>query len=150
MKLSRRKFLVAAPVAAGALLQFKLPALGQNRAPAVVGIDALSRLSWSSFYPFINTDFTFRGSGGREAVLRLTDMVDTRPAGPMPKGKECFLMKFVGHGRSPLVQGTYAAEHFNLGNFDLFITEGGQVGRSNMYFAVINRVTGDRTDLTAR
>ena len=37
--------------------------------------------------------------------------------------------------------GTFKVNHFNLGDFDLFITAAGQKGRLNVYTAVVNRVT---------
>lgn len=143
MNISRRKFLVAAPVVAGAVLQFQGIAFGQIsdkiRLPPV-GIDALSKLTWDSFYQFINTDFTF-GHGGNAVSLRLTAMTDSIPfTVKRRKGQECFVMKFQGPFNPPLRQETYQVNHFALGDFDLFITDGGRVKRGQFYIAIINRI----------
>ena len=146
MKISRRKFIGAAPVIAGAVLGIKSIAFGQKAGPAPllppIGIDQLSWLSWSSFYPYQNTEFTFR-SGGEDVPLTLAAMVDTKPQNLeriRTKKGECFILKFIGSARLPLTQGTYDVNHFLLGDFRLFITEGGRVKRNNYYIAVINRV----------
>ena len=90
--------------------------------------------------PFINTDFTF-GEGTGAVSLKLLDMTDTKPEGlKVAKGQECFIMKFQGPYQQPLKQGTYHVNHFNLGDFDLFITDGGRVKRTQYYIAVINRI----------
>ena len=147
MKISRRKFIGAAPVVAGAILGLQNVGFGQKAGPPQImpptGIDPLSRLTWRSFYPYQNTEFTFR-SGGVDVPLVLESMVDTKPQNleriRVKKG-ECFVLKFIGPGKLPLRQGTYDVNHFILGDFRLFITEGGQVKRNNYYIAVINRIT---------
>ena len=146
MKISRRKFIEAAPVIAGAVLGFKSVAFGQKgRAPLTpvpAGIDQLSRMSWDSFYPYQHTEFTFR-SGGVDVPLMLESMVDTAPhvlGKPRTNMGECFVLKFTGPGRYPLKQGTYDVNHFLLGDFRLFITAGGQAKRGNYYVAVVNRI----------
>jgi hypothetical protein len=143
MNVSRRKFLAAAPIAAAAILQFKGVGFGQSVSrdrPSVIGQDALSRLTWDSFYPYITTDFTF-GVGQNAVRMTLTGMTDTRPNGVrVRKGQECFVMKFQGPYYQPLTQGIYQVNHFALGDFDLFITDGGRVGKKRYYVAVINRV----------
>jgi|ERR1043166_1864979 hypothetical protein len=139
MRISRRNFLGTASAAVAAILQFKNVSFGQRR---VIGQDALSLLSWSSFYPYITTDFTF-GRGGNAVSLTLVEMTDTRPATFRgPKGLECFVMKFQGPFYQPLAQGTYQVNHFALGDFDLFITDGGRSGKRQFYVAVINRLVG--------
>lgn len=143
MEISRRKFILAAPIVAGAVLQFSGVAAGQSAAPMrpVAVADRLSRLSWDSFYPFIHTDFTF-GQGGNAVSLKLVSMTDTKPAGfSGGPGHECFVMRFLGPFDRPLKEGTYRVNHFNLGDFDLFITDGGRVKREQYYTAVINRIT---------
>ena len=75
MKLSRRKFLAAAPLVAGVLTQFNRNTYGQGPAAITsteLEVDELARLSWDSFYPFINTDFTF-GAGYNAVSLKLVD-----------------------------------------------------------------------------
>ncbi|HEV7700822.1 MAG TPA: hypothetical protein VGO43_11380 [Pyrinomonadaceae bacterium] len=147
-KVSRRKFIGTAALTAGVVVGMDGAVLGQIRSvpsggkAAVVGVDALSRLGWSSFLPFVNTDFTF-GQGGNAVTLRLTDMTDSRPLDARrarKAGQENFVMKFTGSGRAPLKDGTYEVNHFNLGDFQLFITADGQAGKLNVYHAVINRV----------
>lgn len=147
MNISRRKFLAAVPFAVGAVLQLNGLASGQGlrkglfRIPDDTSSDPLSRLTWDSFYQYINTDFSF-GQGGNEVILKLTAMEDTKPAGVklLLKGQECFVMKFNGPYRQPLTQGTYSVNHFALGDFKLFITEGGRLKRDKLYIAVINRL----------
>lgn len=145
MKITRRTFLAAAPLAAGAVLQFNGVALGQKADGGLFAIpdltgDALSRLTWDSFLPFTNTDFTF-GEGGNAVSLRLVDMKDARPAGRRyRKGQESFTLKFQGPFDRPLTDKTYRVNHFNLGDFDLFITNSGRVKRNQYYVAVFNRI----------
>ena len=107
-----------------------------------VGRDALSRLGIDSFLPYVNTDFTFRLPRGT-ALLRLTDLSDSRPVdSPTRKLKqENFVLTFASRGRVTLQQGTYHVEHFALGSFDLFITQGAVTSSQRSYTAVINRVT---------
>lgn len=147
MRLTRRKFLVTGPLAAGAVLQLNGVALGQRKniglfqVPDLTG-DALSRLTWDSFYPFIHTDFTF-GQGANSVSLKLVSMHDSRLPGQKSgrsRGKECFVLKFQGPFDRPLKQGTYRVDHFNLGDFDLFITDGGLNKREQYYTAVVNRI----------
>ena len=144
-KISRRNFLGAVPVVAGAVLQFNGIAMGQKPervAKAILEVDALARLTWDSFYPFIYTDFTF-GRGYNAVSLKLVAMTDSQPVGRKRKNasQENFVMKFQGPYNQLLEQGTYQVNHFNLGDFDLFITNGGRVRREQYYIAVINRVT---------
>lgn len=148
MKISRRKFLVAAPIVAGAVTQFNGTALGQRDVaskirPFIEG-DGLARLNWDSFYQFIHTDFTF-GQGRNAVSLKLVYMADSRPFNPSRRKmrmNENFVMKFQGPLDQGLVQGTYKVNHFNLGDFELFITDGGEAGKEHCYIAVINRIAG--------
>ena len=141
-RVTRRKFIGTAAVA-GAVVASGGSVIGQIASirTDAVGKDALSKLGWDAFLPFVNTDFTF-GEGQNAVVLRLVDIKDSRPLGSKARksGQENFTLKFTGPGRSPLTDGTYRVNHFNLGDFDLFITAAGQQGRLNVYTAVINRV----------
>src|SRR3954471_19597484 len=119
-KVTRRKFIGTA-VVAGAVAASGANALGQIASIATtVGKDSLSKLGWDAFLPYVNTDFTF-GAGLNAVVLRLVDIKDSRPLGSraMSAGQENFVLKFTGPGRSPLKDGTYRVNHFNLGDFDL-------------------------------
>jgi hypothetical protein len=145
MKISRRKFIGAGGLAAAAVLaggvsgQSRLERLVAGSVPA----DALSQLTWDSFYPFQTTEFAFTDVDGNAVILKLAAMTDTSPAGfkPTSKYEECFKLVFSGPARERLPEGTYAVRHFALGDFELFISDGGQVSRSNRYVAVINRIT---------
>lgn len=146
MKVSRRKFLAATPLAIGLSLPVKGLALGKT--VAFMGLkddgDSLARLTWDSFYPYITTDFTFCDAGGNSVDLKLTQMEDTRPRGYEPKGngEECFTLTFDGPLRQRLKQDVYSVEHFALGSFTLLITSQGSRNKRNFYEAVINRITG--------
>lgn len=145
MKITRRNFLAAAPLAIGAILKFNGTAAGQTRGKGLFIVpdsagDALARLSWDSFLPFVNTDFTF-GEGSNAVSMKLVDMTDTKPVRTrVRKGQECFILKFHGPFDKVLKQGTFRVNHFNLGDFDLFITDGGRLKRNQFYTAVINRI----------
>ncbi|MBV9241178.1 MAG: hypothetical protein JO314_04135 [Acidobacteria bacterium] len=140
---TRRKFIGTA-MAAGAIVASGGQALAQIASIATKGVgkDSLSKLGWDAFLPFVNTDFTF-GEGTNAVVLRLVSINDSRPFGSKARssGQENFVLTFTGPGRSPLKEGTYRVNHFNLGDFDLFIAPAGPRGRLNAYTAVINRVT---------
>jgi hypothetical protein len=141
---TRRKFIGAAVTVSAVLASGGGDVLAQVASvqTAAVGKDALSKLGWDAFLPFVNTDFTF-GEGSNAVVLRLVDVSDSRPLNSKARrsGQENFVLKFTGPGRSPLKDATYRVSHFNLGDFDLFITDAGQKGRLNVYNAVFNRVT---------
>lgn len=70
---------------------------------------------------------------------------DEQPAGKMiPRDPDCFVMKFSEPATDStlrLSQNTYTVNHFALGSFDLFISEGSLVGSDYVYTAVINRAT---------
>lgn len=140
MKITRRKFLGAASAAAAVLLPFKGTGYGQS---ILASGDALAALGWESFLPFVNTEFVFNGPGGMGDVpMKLIDLQDSRPLDSIARkvGQENFVMKFAGPSSLPLTSDTYIVEHFRLGTFNLFITEGAAKGRTHLYFAVINRV----------
>lgn len=148
MSISRRKFLEATPAAIGVALLIKDGVMGQKimngRLPRVssTSTDALSRLSWDSFYPFVNSGFVFRDDSGDVSTLMLTGMQDAKPVDfkPTSASQECFYLTFTGPAKPRLGQGTYTAEHFSLGKFSLFITVLGSTKRNCVYSAVINRI----------
>jgi len=70
---------------------------------------------------------------GQDASLRSV------PAGGDARS---FVLTFKGTADSRrLEQNTYPVEHFALGRFDLFISEGNLVDNEYVYTAVINRTT---------
>src|SRR5438132_7173617 len=97
MNISRRNFL-AAPLAAGAVLQLNGLALGQRLSLSIGRGDALSRLTWNSFYPHINSTFTFSYKKGDRVGLQLTEMTDMKPADFVTTSstQECFALTFNG------------------------------------------------------
>lgn len=144
MKLSRRRFIEAAPFAGAAILQLNSVTFGQKAPtlPPVGDGGALARMNFLSFFENLNTDFLFLNKEGIQVPLNLYAVEDTRPFARRQwgKGKENFILKFQGPTRHQLKQGTYEIEHFALGKFNLFITEGGATRGRNHYMAVINRV----------
>ena len=147
MKVSRRKFLAATPLAIGAFLPIRGLADGKM-APLLDFTtkdgDSLARLTWDSFYPYITTNFTFRDAKGNPVDLQLTQMKDTRPLGYKSRGNgdECFALTFSGSQRRPLKQDVFTVEHFALGRFSLLITVIGTKNRRMLYEAIINRIVG--------
>lgn len=141
MKVSRREFLATTPVVAGAMLPFKGMAFGKTTA---LDDDVLRGLTWDSFYPYINTSFTFRDETGNAVGLQLVRMDDTRPVGYKPRGNgdECFALIFSGPLKRPLKQDVFLVEHFALGNFTLLITVLESKNKRHHYEAVINRIVG--------
>lgn len=147
MKVSRREFLAATPLALGASLPISGLAFGKTTSLLGVegdGGDALARLTWDSFYPYITTNFAFRDADGKSVELQLTRMDDARPRNYKPRGDgdECFALTFSGPLRKPLIQDVYSVEHFGLGRFSLLITVLESKNRRNYYEAVINRIVG--------
>lgn len=141
MKITRRNFLLAAPLAAGAVLNLKGTAFGNVFAvPSRAADDALARLNWDSFLPYVNTDFAFTDASGRAVTLGLADIVEyTTPRSKSAGEKLCFTLVFRGPARRQLPEGTYTVDHFALGKFDLFIGPGAANGKQQAYRAVINR-----------
>ena len=141
MKITRRKFLAAAPLVAGAVMQFNGVALGQLAGRSRF-TDPLARLGWSSFYPYINTAFTFTGAEGTPFEMRLANMIDN-VAESQRSGLqgECFSLIFRPTQGQVLTQDVYRVEHFALGRFDLLITVGGTENGSTSYDALINRTS---------
>ncbi len=139
MKVSRRKFIGAAPVVAGAVLGLKGTLFGQR-----VGGDAvqeeISRLSFTAFNTYTGTDFTFR-DGGEDLPFTLIWVTDTKPVGlKVARGQESFVLKFQGPYQHVLKSNTYKVNHFAMGDFELFITDGGRQKKDQFYIAVINRI----------
>ena len=141
MKFSRRKFIAAVPVVAGGLTLTERVFGQRDRAGRIEGTDALSKLSWDSFLPFVNTDFKF-GAGKSAIVLTLVEMKDSRPLASRARrrGQENFVLKFAGAAFEPLEQKTYPVNHFNLGDFDLFIGPVKSEKYGMIYEAIINHV----------
>jgi len=152
MKISRRNFIgaLSASVATvfpfAAQLQASGPGKGSIRGS---GSDALSQLNWRSFYPYVYTDFEFsNGRRGTRAFtsnrLRLSAISTDEPASgkTILRDPECFVLTFsepASESTLRLSQNTYTVNHFALGSFELFISEGDLVGSDNVYTAVINR-----------
>src|SRR6185436_17196029 len=133
MKISRRNFIGALSASVATLLPFaaKLKATGLERgifgnaALRTMSSDALSQLSWRSFYPYLYTDFEFstvrRGARALNPNrLTLSAMVNDGPV----MGKiiaadpACFILTFkepAGVNSARLSQNTYTVNHFALG-----------------------------------
>ena len=139
MKISRRKFVVAAPLAAGMLVQMNSVASDQF---AIAGSPdaAVAPFSWDSFYPYLTTSFTFRDAADMPVEMRLMQMTDNRTPQTAAEG-ECFSLIFTGPANQPLKHGVYTIEHFALGTMSLLVTQG--VTRKSVirYEAIINRMT---------
>ena len=77
--------------------------------------------------------------------LTLSAMSQSEDLQGSDRTPECFVLTFTGPaggGNPRLMQNTYSVEHFALGRFDLFISEGALIGPDHVYTAVINRVAG--------
>lgn len=147
MKVSRRKFLAATPLAIGAVLPAKGLALVNSLSlpgGKTGDGDLLARLGWDSFYPYVTTNFAFSDAEGNAVDLLLTRMEDAYPRGYKPRGDgdECFSLIFSGRLSRPLTQDVYSVEHFALGSFRLFVTVLGTKDGRDHYEAVINRIRG--------
>lgn len=138
MKISRRNFIAAAPVAATVVSQMNGIALGQPK----LSVDRLAKMTSAVFLPYVGTNFTFRGSDGGAVVLRLAEVDIRTPAGYVPagRGEECFALRFEGPSGQPLAQDTYEVDHFAFRSFSLFITENGGVEGGRLYDAIFNRL----------
>lgn len=138
MKISRRNFIAAAPVAVTVVSQMNGIALGQP----LRQVDRLAKMTSAVFLPYVGTNFTFRGSDGGAVVLRLADVDIRTPAGYVPagRGEECFALRFAGPAGQPLTQNTYEVDHFAFRSFSLFITENGGIEGERFYDAVFNRL----------
>ncbi|MEQ1644513.1 MAG: hypothetical protein ABL959_13785 [Pyrinomonadaceae bacterium] len=143
MTISRRKFLGAAVVSTGIAMVLDQSVIGQvDSVPPIGDGDALSQMNFLSFFENMNTEFLFLNKDRVQVPARLVAVDDVRPAikRKWAQGKENFVLKFHGHTRFELKQGTYEVEHFALGKFQLFITEGGTNTSGRVFIAVINRM----------
>lgn len=137
MKISRRKFVAAAPLAAGVLLT---AGNALSASPDTGGSASAELYAWDSFYPYVTTPFTFRSEAGEPVEMRLTQMTDNRtPA--MGASGECFSLIFTGPADNALKHGVYTVEHFALGTFDLLVTRGVTRKSTVRYEAIINRMS---------
>ena len=150
MKISRRNFLGALSASAAVVFPLTGRALAASKSAFIAPSDALAQLGWSSFYPYINTEFQFEVviSGQKPRTgrvgLTLSAMGQDASLRGVPAGGDprCFLLTFKATADSRrLEQNTYPVEHFALGRFELFISEGNLVGNEYVYTAVINRTT---------
>ena len=144
MKISRRKFVAAAPLAAGVLLT---AGNALSASPDTGGSASAELYAWDSFYPFVTTPFTFRNESGEPVEMRLTQMTDNRTPAMAATG-ECFSLIFTGPADNALKHGVYTVEHFALGTFDLMVTRGVTRKGTVRYEAIINRMSpvGANTD----
>ncbi|MFT3743527.1 MAG: hypothetical protein QM785_04455 [Pyrinomonadaceae bacterium] len=143
MKITRRTFLGAAPVVAAAFTQLSGVATGQTRILPVGLGDRIGDLKFKDFYQNIYTDFMFVNKERDQVPLKLDAVEDARPTEKQKwgEGQENFVLRFSGPPKSALTQGSYVVNHFALGQFVIFITQGGRSRSSAGYLAVINRVT---------
>ena len=137
MKISRRKFVAAAPLAAGVLLT---AGNALSASPDTGGSASAELYAWDSFYPFVTTPFTFRNESGEPVEMRLTQMTDNRTPAMAATG-ECFSLIFTGPADNALKHGVYTVEHFALGTFDLLVTRGVTRKSTVRYEAIINRMS---------
>lgn len=138
MKISRRNFIAAAPVAVALVSQMNGIALGKP----TNSVDRLAKMTSAVFLPYVGTNFTFRGNNGGAVVLRLANVDIRTPAGYVPagRGEECFALRFEGPVSQPISQNTYTVDHFAFRSFSLFITENGGIEGGRLYDAVFNRL----------
>lgn len=156
MKISRRNFIGAFSASLAAVIPFTGNISGAglgsllSQAHSKIPGDALSQMSWSSFYPYINTDFEFASFQGHNPIssarLTLTGMTGNTGMVKATRARDpkSFVLTFKGPAQTNdprLAQDTYAVEHFALGRFDLFISDGNVVNDEYVYTAVINRAT---------
>lgn len=154
MKISRRNFIGALSASAAALFPFaaRLDASSFGKTYFGKTSDALSQINWRTIYPYLNTDFAFSSvaRGARVSTvnnLRLSAMTSSAPAAGAKTGRrdpETFVLTFrerAGENVTRLPQNTYTVDHFALGSFQLFISEGNLDEGDYVYTAVINRAT---------
>ena len=155
MNVSRRKFLAtfSASVAAAFVSAGSVSAvLGADarRGATLAGRGGHGKLTWNSIYPYLETDFLFSGTNDNATSdsvrLRLVGMSNTdKAAQSFEREPESFVLAFEARAndtRTVMSQDTYAVEHFALGKFELFISEGSLESDKHVYTAVINRVIG--------
>ena len=147
MKISRRNFLGALSASAAVVFPLAGSALSASKAGLLAPSDALAQLGWSSFYPYINTEFEFAYTiaGGRKprtglAGLTLSAMSQDESLRSISGGRDprSFVLTFKGAPNSRLLtQDTYPVEHFALGRFDLFISDGSIVNNEYIYTCLL-------------
>jgi hypothetical protein len=157
MRISRRNFVASLSVS----LFAGIPAAAGSGGTGLVSsllkspvgsldTDALFRMTWNTFFPYIDTEFEFaRGTRrGRIGAVPLT--LSAMTSGPIGGGKvdraepACFHLTFKRRADVDfprLFQNTYTVVHFALGSFDLFISDADLVDGEYIHTAVINRVT---------
>ena len=144
MKISRRKFLGAAAVSTGLSLVLDNKVFGQVglTEPPIGDGGALGKLHFLSFYENLNTEFMFLDKDRNFVPVTLIAVEDARPVTKQQwaAGDENFVLSFRGPSELRLIQGTHKVEHFKLGKFSLFITEGQVDEQNRLYLAIINRV----------
>lgn len=129
MKITRRNFVKASGIAAFAALSLPNTGFGQT-----AGNDVLASQSAESFRNLVGSEFYISGENLSTPAI-LTEMRDF-PA--ETKTGECFSLIFEVRARRTQ-QATYNVFHPNIGNFELFMTEG-KSGKRGALVAVINRI----------
>lgn len=144
MKISRRNFLSAVPVAGAAIMSAAHVAASQTATSDLyTARDPGSLMSFATFARVINTEFTFWSKASRGTTVVLESVDSSLPASERRNGRENFVLRFAGFSEESMRQDLYTVVHPTLGKFDLFITEGAyetDAGKKN-YIAVINNVT---------
>ena len=154
MNVSRRKFLATFSTSVAAVC------LSAGTANAAVGLipdlgpavgrGRTGKLTWNSIHPYLETDFVFSELGdisrSEKVRLRLVGMSNQdKHAQAFEREPQSFVLAFdtwADRGGEILPENTYAVEHFALGKFELFISEGSFESNKHVYTAVINRVIG--------
>ena len=151
MNVSRRKFLVSFSASVATAFASAGAARAARAGGTSIGRAAGRHLSWNSLYPYIGTDFEFSHLEDRHQSLglrlRLVSMSNSDAAAQsFEREPQAFVLRFEARADENfgvLGQDTYAVEHFALGRFDLFISQGTAAGGDTYaYTAVINRVIG--------
>ena len=151
MNVSRRKFLATLSVSvAAACLTGCYSTTGSDvrSTAALTGRGGDRKLTWNSIHPYLETEFVFSGLDGNSksdsVKLRLVGMSNTdKAAQAFEREPQSFVLAFdtwADDERAVLPQNTYLVEHFALGKFELFISEGSLESNKHVYTAVINRV----------
>lgn len=140
MKVSRRKFLAAAPAVIGTILVSNNSSFARSAPPSRY-VDPLEGLSFGKVTPYIGTTFAFSNDSGAAFQFRL-DRVDDRLTANQRRGQgECFSMIFSSSALCPLKQGTYRVNHPELGRFRLMVTVQYSMDGRKKYEAIINRIS---------
>jgi hypothetical protein len=157
MNVSRRKFLATFSASLATVFVSAGSASAGQALGSLLGKPGSSplrgdALSWNSLYPYLHTDFEFSSRDGsrrsNDAIrLRLFEMSNTDRESTDSSEREprSFVLTFKADAHENLVllgQDTYAVEHFALGRFELFVSQGNVADEKHVYTAVINRVVG--------